>query len=438
MLSGTTLGIFLVLFLLLPNILKSFFLAETYHTIENAQKMFLLRNNLQWLLTEIPASEAQQDIQNARAVQHVLLTENGQLIPQWRIPSTLASQMVEAVSAQTETLQQHIANSDSGQIYYIARKVTWANRAYTLISYMWNTYQQELTRMLFYRLIAVMAILTAFSWLPAIWLSRYLSRPLVQLQRHVQRMAKRDWKEKIEVDRNDEIGHLSKHIEQMRVQLVKQDEIQKSLLHNISHELKTPVMVIHSFAQSILDGVYPNGDLKSSVQVIETEAERLDKRIRDLLYLTRLDYLSVKEQRRESIPLDEMIRDTVNRLRWKRAELKWCLNLNHVVISGDSAQLQVVFENLLDNQIRYAKQMVQITLNIVMEKKRMVEMVMTNDGPPIETEVLDQLFSPFHKGEKGDFGLGLSIVHRVLTLHEGNIRAYNETGKPVFVIQLPL
>ncbi|MCG6197942.1 sensor histidine kinase, partial [Anoxybacillus sp. LAT_38] len=76
---------------------------------------------------------------------------------------------------------------------------------------------------------------------------------------------------------SDEIGRLARSIERMRERLVRQDEAQQAFLQDVSHELKTPVMVIRSYAQSILDGIYPRGDLQGSVQVIDSEAERLEK-----------------------------------------------------------------------------------------------------------------------------------------------------------------
>lgn len=64
----------------------------------------------------------------------------------------------------------------------------------------------------------------------------------------------------------------------MRKRLVSKDEAQQTLLQNISHDLKTPVMVIQSYAQSIQDGIYPKGDLSQTVKVIEDESKNLEKK----------------------------------------------------------------------------------------------------------------------------------------------------------------
>lgn len=104
----------------------------------------------------------------------------------------------------------------------------------------------------------VMLAVFILSWIPSLWLSRYLTRPLVEMETNIARLAEREWHRPFVLDRKDEIGKLARSFENMRIRLVKQDEAQQSFLQNISHELKTPVMVIRSYAQSILDGIYPN------------------------------------------------------------------------------------------------------------------------------------------------------------------------------------
>lgn len=80
------------------------------------------------------------------------------------------------------------------------------------------------------------------------------------------------------MDRKDEIGKLGHTIEEMRQKLVQKDETERTLLQNISHDLKTPVMVIRGYTQSIKDGIFPKGDLENTVDVIECEALKLEKK----------------------------------------------------------------------------------------------------------------------------------------------------------------
>ncbi len=83
--------------------------------------------------------------------------------------------------------------------------------------------------------------------------------------------------------------------------------------------------------------------------------QKTRKTYKNLLYLTKLDYLSNHEISKEIFSLDKLINDVVNRLAWTRTDLDWHLNLCPINISGDVEQWRIVIENLLDNQIRYAK-----------------------------------------------------------------------------------
>lgn len=80
------------------------------------------------------------------------------------------------------------------------------------------------------------------------------------------------------MDRKDEIGKLGHTIEEMRQKLVQKDETERTLLQNISHDLKTPVMVIRGYTQSIKDGFFLKETFENTVDVIECEALKLEKK----------------------------------------------------------------------------------------------------------------------------------------------------------------
>ncbi len=259
------------------------------------------------------------------------------------------------------------------------------------------------------------------------------------LERRVKKLANHEWDESFQLDRKDEIGELGDSIEQLRNQLLKQDESQQSFLQHVSHELKTPVMVIRSYSQAIRDGIYPKGNLDCTLQVIDNESERLEKRIGNLLYLTKLDYLSLHNTSKEIFSLDELIKEVVERLRWRRNELDWFVKLEPIKIKGDIEQWIVVLENLLDNQIRYSDTKISVFLTKSIEDdKEKALLKMWNDGDPIEDKIMERLFDKFNKGYKGQFGLGLAIVYRIVTLHDSKIWAENEEDGVSFYVEIPL
>ena len=160
---------------------------------------------------------------------------------------------------------------------------------------MWDTYRNSLLKALLQKLMVITFVAVVISIIVALTLAKYITSPLIKLEKNVKKIAEKQWDEAIIFDRQDEIGSLAKSIEYMRKELIKRDESEQWMLQNISHELKTPVMVIRSYSEAVGDGIFPKGDLKSSMRIISSEAERLEKRIKDLLYLSKLEYLSKHE-----------------------------------------------------------------------------------------------------------------------------------------------
>ena len=425
----------LVLVALRPT-LNAFFTKETYGAIENAQQLLRSGGQLQRVLDGATGWERQQELQNIRAVQHLVMLGDRKLMPAGKVPDRFGPLIRKQALAQTADSQRYSVTEKRETVYYIISKVSLAGREGYLVSYMWDTYQKELTAALFKRLTLLFAIVAIIGLVPAFALSHYLTGPLRKLQEHVKRIASREWHEPIVSGRSDEIGELSVSIESMRKQLVRHDEAQQEILQHISHELKTPVMVIHSYAQAILDGIYPKGSVEESVQVIESESERLTGRIAKLLFLTKLDYLATQPVSiREQIRLDELAAAVVERLRWRRPELMVISRLEPgAMLAADESQLTAIIENLVDNGMRYAKTRLEVSLFhqpvADADLKRMgsdprIVLQVWNDGAPIEPGMSERLFQPFQKGQRGQFGLGLAIVARAVALHGGQVRGEN-------------
>ena len=140
----------------------------------------------------------------------------------------------------------------------------------------------------------------------------------------------------------------------------------------ISHQLKIHAMVIQNCAQSIQEGVFPGGSLEQSIKVINQEAYQLTNRLRNTLCLSKLDVLLSHTNENDFVNLTELIRDGVERFRWRRPELSWEMELIPLIIKGKRDQWTVVMDNLLDNQIRYAAKCINLRLQAVDEKDAVV------------------------------------------------------------------
>ena len=425
--------------------IKRFFTNESYNTIYAAQREYIQLNILgekrdKRRRVNINSLQDHQDMRKVVNIRYPFDTKESrnkflQLLKSSQEAREFLNKLDKQVISQRERSKRYVEKINNANMFYIITKYSYNGEKGFVLSYMWDTYSKSLIKALFSKLIIIIFIAFFISLGAALIIAKHLTRPLKILERNVKKIAEKDWYEPITVDREDEIGRLSDSVEEMRKELVKRDEMQQNMLQHISHELKTPVMVIRSYAQSVEDGIFPKGNLKSTMEVIDSEAERLQKRIRDLLYLTKLEYMSRHETSNEEVDMKKLIENVVERFKYSDTNIKWNLELEDVKILGKNDQWKVVIENLLDNQMRYAKAFIDITLKTEINK---AVIKFHNDGETIPEEKIENLFNQFEKGKKGKFGLGLAIVKQIVEKHGGKINAYNDQEGVVFQINVPL
>ncbi len=215
------------------------------------------------------------------------------------------------------------------------------------------------------------------------------------------------------------------------------DKNDSNLMKYVSHELKTSAMVIRGYAQSMRDGVYPTGSLNGSIDMINSEADQMEKRLHNMLYLNKLNYLIThNSETMETLSLGEIVEAGIERFCWRRPDLVWEKRISPVFILGDRQQWNTVIDNLLDNQLRYAHHCISLSVNTDALDSTIVLRIW-NDGPTIEPLVLKTLFNDYQTGIDGQYGLGLAIVKKIVEAHHGKIWIENEAGGVAFYIHVP-
>lgn len=471
------LSLFIILSVVFRWSIREFFTDEVYQTIEYAQTI---------KLTEFQGGAVMirnfdlSDLRSIRDVGHVIILDNqfGLLEELYRslkpsstnagvegaksekgssqtdpaitevpISGTLPPDIIPMLEkilhnaqTQVEATKRYQINTGRRMLFYVVQSTQVVGRDMTVISYMWDTYKNRLTETLFSKIFLVMVFAALLSLLAAVLFSRYLTKPLKKLSGDVLSIAARDWNKSISIDRKDEIGELANAMEMMRKSLSEQDKEQQAMLQFISHELKTPVMVIRSYSQAIKDGIYPGGSLDSTIDVIDREIQRMERRVRDLLFITRLEHLSRHNLETEEVEIAELIEDTVSRLSYQREDVDWELSLKELALNVNEDQLSIAIENILTNQIRYAHNLIEIEMGLSIENSTLI-IKFKNNGPLLEEEKLAELFEPFTKGKGGENGLGLHITKRIIELHGGKVWLENVGGDEPGVstcIELPL
>ena len=259
-----------------------------------------------------------------------------------------------------------------------------------------------------------------------------IAKPLKKLEDYTVKIAKKEWETPIEISSKDEIGRLAESMNKMQIELRRADEEEKMFLQSISHDLKTPVMVIMSHAEAIMDGIYIDS-VEKTAEIIKNEAVSLDKKIRQMLYLNTLDYVMQNDEDDSEINLKSLITHIVNRLELINSSISWDFELEDVIVHGNMERFQIAIENIIENGLRYANDTIMLSAHINDDE---AEIKIYNDGPNIDEEHINDIFDNQYKDKSGNFGLGLAISKKVINFYRGVVYEQNEDVGVTFVIKI--
>lgn len=287
---------------------------------------------------------------------------------------------------------------------------------------------------LLYTVMIIGVVFIAIGFLTAKVVANYISKPLKELEDYTVQIAHKDWKEPIEIKSDDEIGRLVEAMNRMQKELKKTDEEEKMFLQSISHDLKTPVMVIMSHAEAIIDGMYIES-VEKTAEIIKDEAVSLEKKIKQLLYLNTLSYSLENNSENTEFALYDLLSSIINRFELVNSKIQWNIGLDQVLIKGNAEKIQVAIENILDNGLRYAESKISVNLK---KKDSFAILEIYNDGPNISPNNIDHIFENLYKDKTGNFGLGLAISKKIIDFYNGEIKAVNRHKGVSFIIKYPI
>lgn len=309
-----------------------------------------------------------------------------------------------------------------------------------------------------YALIIVFIVIILLSF----YYSKIIANPLIKMNRVTKKMANFDFSEKLPISTEDEIGSLSGSINSLSVNLkdridklhvlntkLQQDiekerlleKTRKEFISGVSHELKTPLSVIRSFAEGIKDGV--SKDTTYYTDVILEETDNMNRLIVEMLELAKLESGTYKLEL-EPFSIGELIQQVYTKLLFSIEEKELQVELafdSTIYVQANRNRIEQVVVNLLSNAIRYTPVGEQIKVT-VSENEETVKVEIENNGAPIPEESLDKIWDRFYRIDAsrsrhtGGTGLGLSIVKNILELHHAHYGVYNKENGVVFYFHL--
>lgn len=216
----------------------------------------------------------------------------------------------------------------------------------------------------------------------------------------------------------------------------KLDNMRKEFVANVSHELKTPLCSIKGYSETILDRELDKEEIVKFAQVINDEANRMDRIVADLLQLSRFDYKK-NVLNKIKLNIDDLAKQVVENMQYvakeKKHNLKCVVNMIPGPVFVDKDGIQQVMINILSNSIKYTPEGGQITVYIgAAGGKAYLKFV--DNGIGIPDKDLKRIFERFYRVDKarsrqmGGTGLGLSIVKEIVEAHDGTIEIKSEVG----------
>jgi two-component system sensor histidine kinase ArlS len=276
-------------------------------------------------------------------------------------------------------------------------------------------------------------IATILSLLGGIWLSNVIMRPISSMIKTMEDIEQSGVPQKIHLQNKtkDELQTLARTFNRMMGRLEENMEKQTQFLSDASHELKTPLTVIKSYANLLRRHGVGNTEMADeAIQAIHSEASRIQKMTETFLDLAALGKDSVLEL--HQVNLVSLCQSTLKQLKavYKR-EITLHFSQSPIYIMADELKMKQVMIILLDNAIKYSSDKIEVFL----EKNEANVFIHVKDyGIGIPSDEIDNIFERFYRVDKarsretGGSGLGLHIAKSIIKLHQGDIKINSKEG----------
>ena len=275
--------------------------------------------------------------------------------------------------------------------------------------------------------------------------TKYLVNPVTRLNKATDTLAKGDYNvSDLNTNRNDEIGQLSNSFVHMAEKIEQNEEMRKDFISNISHDIQSPLSNIKGYNELLKTADLSPEDEKEYYNIIDQEATRISTMTNQLLMLSSLDQEAHAANISE-YPLNKQIEQLIHSYEWKINEKEMMLSydLPEVNISADETMLNMVWDNLISNAIKYNSEAGNIDITLS-EADGWITVKISDTGIGLSEEEKNHIFDRFYRVDssrtssvKGS-GLGLSIVHEIIQRHDGTVKAASEIGTgTTFIVELP-
>jgi len=276
----------------------------------------------------------------------------------------------------------------------------------------------------------------AFAAAVSLLVARSIARPIRRVAAATRALAAGRGQDPLPTGGTTALAALAEAFNQMTAQLAASREAERNFLLSVSHELKTPLTAIRGYSEGLADGAF---EAEDAARVITLEAGRLERLVRDLLDLARMNR-SEFSVRREPVDLAEATREAVRRHEASAREFGVALVAEgeETWVEADSDRVLQVASNLVENALRETPAGGSVTVRTDAPGR----LVVADTGPGIPPEDVPRAFERFYlydkigKDRPVGSGLGLAIVRQLVTAMGGDVRVESGPGGTTFAVTL--
>ncbi len=285
------------------------------------------------------------------------------------------------------------------------------------------------------QMLIITVFLVILSFIISYYMAKKISAPISKITKSAEQMARGDYEIEFEGDGYAEIQQLASTLTFAEAQISKVDAMQRDLIANVSHDLRTPLTMLKAYAEMIRDLSGDNPVKRNEhLEIIIGETDRLALLVNDMLDLSKLERGS-QELNPTEFSIKELLEDIMARYKGLSDKQDYRITFEadeDVKVKCDVIKIQQVIYNLINNAINYTGNDKKVFVKQI-NKPDSVRIEVTDTGDGIPADKIKLIFEKYyrsanHKREVVGTGLGLSIVKAILKKHEYNFGVFSEIG----------
>lgn len=327
-------------------------------------------------------------------------------------------------------LRKGEANFNDSEFYYIGRSFKHRNKDYIAIASAKNHYVVHYLGFLKRTLITCMILSIFFSMIFSFYLSKTLFKPILKITGKVKEISSENLHLRLEPQPgNKELNELVETFNTMLTRIETSFETQNHLIGNVSHELRTPLTSIMGEADVALSINRTAEEYKETLGIILDEAEKLDKKIKALLFIAQTGF-DGKIQKIDRVRMDQLLWDVIETLRKIDSRNNIYLDISmlpdnpkKLKVQGNEQLLHLAVANIISNGCKYSDfQKVKVSLGATDTD---LYIIVKDIGIGIPESEMNKIYDPFFRASNTrnyeGYGIGLPLARNIVRMHNGEL-----------------